>query len=314
MMPVNRITSASMILPIRMLALLIVLATGATALAQNVVVFVNGDPITAIDIEHRTKFMVLTGQKNVTRQAVLDELIDELLKIREGKRWNIEASDADVNTNYSAMARRMDKSAAELTQVFAQKGISANTLKSRIRADIVWNQLIRGRYRERLGVNDSEILAALAAKDPDARNAVGYEYVLRPILFLVPPGSGAAVYEGRKREADALRKTFKGCTESIPSVRAMNGVAVQQQVVRSSAGLPDVLRKVLDSVPVGELTPPEVTRHGIEVFAVCSKNESKSDSPGRKKALEDLQQKAFDRESKKYLRQLRKNALIEHGK
>jgi len=303
-----------MLLPIRMLAMLVVLATGAGALAQNVVVFVNGDPITAIDIENRTRFLVLTGQKQVTRQSVLDELIDETLKIREGKRWGIEASDADVNSNYSAMARRMDKSSDGLTQVLLQKGINASTLKSRIRADIVWNQLIRGRYRERLQLAESEVLAALTAKDPDARNAVGYEYVLRPILFLVPPNSGAAVYEGRKREADALRKTFKGCTESIPGVRAMNGVAVQQQVVRSSARLPDNLRKVLDSVPVGELTPPEVTRHGIEVFAVCSKNESKTDSPGRTKARDDLQQKAFDRESKKYLRTLRKNALIEHGK
>ena len=303
-----------MLLPIRMLAMLLVLATGAGALAQNVVVFVNGDPITAIDVEHRMRFLALTGGKQHSRQEVLDLLIDEVLKVREGRRWGIEASKEDVEGNYVRMARGMNRSPDQLTQQLAEKGISANTLKARIRADIVWNQLIRGRYRERLQINDQDIRAALTAKDPDAANAVGYEYLLRPILFLVPPGAGAAVYDARKREAEALRKTFKGCTESVPSVRAMRDVAVRDQVVRSSANLPDNLRKVLDSVPVGELTPPEVTRHGIEVFAVCSKNESKTNSAVRTKALEDLQTKAFERESKKYLRQLRKNALIERGK
>lgn len=300
-----------MLLPIRMLAMLIVLATGAGALAQTVVVFVNGDPITAIDIDNRMKFLVLTGQKQPTRQAVLDQLIDEVLKVREGRRWGIEASTADVEGSYARMARGMNRSSEQLTQDLAQKGISANTLKARIRADTVWQQLIRGRYRERLQVNDQDIRNALP---PGQSDAVGYEYLLRPILFLVQPGSGAAVYDARKKEADALRKTFRGCQESLPGVRAMNSVAVREQVVRSSANLPENLRKVLDSVPIGELTPPEITRLGVEVFAVCSRQESKTSSPGRQKAREQLETQNFERESKKYLSILRKNAMIERGK
>ena len=109
-------------------------------------------------------------------------------------------------------------------------------------------------------------------------------------------------------------RRFKGCTESVPTVRAMRDVAVRDQVVRSSSDLPDSLRKVLDGVPVGELTPPELTRHGIEMFAVCSRNESKSDTPGRRKTREILLTKRFEEESKKYLRQLRKNMMLEPGK
>jgi peptidyl-prolyl cis-trans isomerase SurA len=305
---VARIMSSSAMLRVRALALLIVLAAGGSALAQTVVVFVNGDPITAIDIEHRSKFLALTGQK-ASRQEVLDQLIDEILKVREGRRWGIDIGNADVDASYARMARGMNQSSEQLTQTLAQKGIGASTLKARIRADMVWQQLVRGRYQGRLHIPDKDVVSALEDKD-----AVGYEYLLRPILFLVPPGSGGAVYDGRRKEAEALRKTFKGCQESIPGVRAMNGVAVQQQVVRSSADLPDNLRKVLDSVPVGELTPPELTRHGIEMFAVCSRNETKTNTPGRKKAQEKLATAAFEKESKNYLRQLRKNAMIERGK
>src|SRR5262245_26749921 len=97
----SRMKSVSMVTRVRLLATLVVMAVGGTALAQTVVVFVNGDPITAIDVEQRSKFLVLTTQKQSPRQEVLDQLIDEKLKVREGRRWGIEASDEEVNNSYA---------------------------------------------------------------------------------------------------------------------------------------------------------------------------------------------------------------------
>jgi peptidyl-prolyl cis-trans isomerase SurA len=296
----NRIMSISAALKIRALAMLIVLAACGSAVAQSVVVFVNGDPITAVDIEQRGKLLLLTGQKTTSHQEVLDQLIDETLKVREGKRWGIVITDAKIDARYSRTARGMNYSSEQLTQILAQNGVSASTLKSRIRADMVWQQLVRARHQPRNLYTD-----AISALDENDAAAVDYEYVLRPILFLVPSGAGGAVYDGRREEADALRKTFKGCNESIPRVRAMHDVVVRNQVVRTSAILPDKLRKVLDGVPIGALTPPEVIRHGIEMFAVCSRNETKFDT---------RPYKAFEVKSKVYLRQLRENAIIERGK
>jgi peptidyl-prolyl cis-trans isomerase SurA len=295
-------------------AMLAVIVVGGSAAAQNVVVFVNGDPITAIDVDQRSKFNALTSPKPMARKEVVDQLIDEKLKVREGKRWGIEASDADVNTNFSAMAGRLQQTAEQLTQGLAQKGIHASTIKAKIRADIVWNQLIRGRYQSRMQLSDPEVRKLLEEKKLEERDAVGFDYTLRPILFLVTPGSPAATYDNRRREAEALRKTFKGCAESIPAVRAMRDVAVRDQIIRTSADVPDVLRKILDSIPLGQLTAPEVTKHGIEMFAVCAKNETKTDTPGRRAARDALMIERFEQESKRYLRQLRRDALIEPGK
>jgi hypothetical protein len=68
-------------------AAILLAATSTGALAQNVIVMVNGEPITALDIEQRSKFIQLTTQKTQPRQEVIDELIDEKLKVKEGKRW-----------------------------------------------------------------------------------------------------------------------------------------------------------------------------------------------------------------------------------
>ena len=43
--------------------------------------------------------MQLTTQKPPPRQEVLDQLIDEKLKVREAKRWGIEAIDKDVDNS-----------------------------------------------------------------------------------------------------------------------------------------------------------------------------------------------------------------------
>ena len=52
---------------------------------------------------------------------------------------------------------------------------------------------------------------------------------------------------------------------------------------RNSADLSPALREVLAKVEVGKVTPPEVTAGGVEVFALCEKKETNSDSPTKRK-------------------------------
>src|SRR6202034_4222621 len=75
--------------------------------AQSVAVMVNGDPITNYDIEQRSKLNFLSTHKPQVRQQVIDELIDEKVKIREGKKFSIDPSAADVDQSYGTMAARM---------------------------------------------------------------------------------------------------------------------------------------------------------------------------------------------------------------
>ena len=64
---------------------------GASPLpAQTVAVMVNGEPITNYDIEQRTKLNFLTTHKQPTRQEVIDELIDEKVKIKEAKKFGVD--------------------------------------------------------------------------------------------------------------------------------------------------------------------------------------------------------------------------------
>jgi len=290
-------------------AMLLCVAGMTDARAQQVVVIVNGEPITALDIDQRSKLIQLSAKKTPTRQEVLDELITEKLKVREGRKFGLEVSESELDSSYAAVARRMRLSADQLTEQLAKSGIYPGTLKARLRADMVWPQLVRGRFQSSLQIGEKDLLTAIDSKTDD----VGYDYMLRPIVFVVPPGSAEGVVEGRKREAEGLRARFQGCDEGIAFARALKDVVIREQFVRSSADIPAEQRKLLESVEVGKLTAPEVTKFGIEMFAICNKKQSAADNtPGKRRARETILTERYEQRSKEYLREIRRSAMIEY--
>ena len=61
-----------------------------------------------------------------------------------------------------------------------------------------------------------------------------------------------------------------------------------------------------------DLTPPEQTAEGIQMFAVCSKKESKTDAPGLKEVRDKMFEKKFGAKANRYLADLRRQAMIEY--
>ncbi len=295
-------------------ALALALATAGlprAALAQHVAVIVNGSPITTYDIEQRTKFNTLANHKSPTRQEVIEELIDEKLKVQVGERYKLEVSDGEVDRAYANMGQRMHLTAEQLTQALAHAGIDAGTLKARIRADISWQQIVRGKFQSSLQIREKDVFAKLASANKDEKKEVAYEYTLRPILFIVPPGASEQVIDARKREAEALRVRFESCDTGLRFAGALRDVAVRDQIVKSSADLPPEMRKLLDEVAVGKLTSPDVTAQGIQMFALCGKRASQVDSAATKEARDEMFAAQFQAKSKRYLEELRKQAMIE---
>ena len=78
---------------------------------------VNGEPITHYDIEQRSKLTTLSMHKQPDRQTVINELIDEKVKIREGKRFGVDPTASDIDQSYAQMAQRMRMIAGSAQQI-----------------------------------------------------------------------------------------------------------------------------------------------------------------------------------------------------
>ena len=287
----------------------IVLACPAAA---QVVVIANGSPITEYDIQQRMKLEASASQKGAARQQIIDDLINDRLKISKAKVYGLEVDDGEVNRAFEGMATRQHVTVQQFSQVLERAGISPNTVKARIRAELTWQQLIRGKFGASLQIGESDIASALKDRNESEASAVGYVYTLYPVTVVVPRGSSEATVSAKRGIADNLRTRFVSCNEGLAMARALRDVAVREPITRSSGDLSAQLREILGSIEVGHLTAPEVTPQGLQMFAVCNKKETTAESPLRREVREQIYTKRFESESKKFLEEIRKSAMIEY--
>jgi peptidyl-prolyl cis-trans isomerase SurA len=292
--------------------LLALMGSGAAALAQTVAVMVNGEPITNYDIEQRTKLNFLTTHKQAARQDVINELIDEKVKIREAKKFGVDPAASDVDQAYTSMSQRMRISTEQLTKSLESQGVRPETLKARIKADMVWTSLVRGRYKESLQVGEKDVAAAVREKGDEKSEVEAFEYRLQPVVLIVPRGSPSASIDVRRKEAEALRERVQSCEEASSYFRSIQNAAIRDIVTKTTADIPEVLRGVLDKTPIGHLTPPEVTKQGIEMVVLCGRKPTTIDTPKKREIREKMFAEKYEAKSKSYLREIRGAAMIEY--
>jgi peptidyl-prolyl cis-trans isomerase SurA len=281
--------------------------------AQTVAIMVNGEPITNYDIEQRTKLTTLTTHKPPARQQVVDELIDEKVKQKEAKKFGVDPSVSDIDEAYKGMSTRMRITPDQLTKSLESQGIRPDTLKERIKTEMVWSSLVRGRFKESLQVGEKEVAAAVPVSGGDDKQETeSFEYKMQPIVLIVPRGAAPAAIELRRKEAEALRARVQTCDEANAYFKAMQNAAIREPVTKTSADIPAVLREGLDKTPIGHLTAPEETKQGIEMVALCGRTPTTIDTPKKKEIREKMFAEKFEAKSKAYLQEVRKAAMIEY--
>lgn len=288
--------------------MLVLSGYGSSAHAQTVAAMVNGEAITQFDIDQRIKLTMLTTHKSVSRQEALEDLINDKVKIKEGKKYGLDLTSSDVDGAYGGMASRMRLSPDQLTKTLENNGIRAETLKSRIKADMTWSNLVRGRFQASFIVAEKELQGVGGS---DKAETESFEYLVRPVVLLVPRGAGAATVDARRKEAELLRSRIQSCDEAQEMFRSMRDGAIRDTLTKTSADLPANLREILDKTAVGHLTPPEVTKQGIEMVALCNRRPTKADTPAKREARDKIYAQKFEAKSKSYLQEARRGAMIE---
>jgi peptidyl-prolyl cis-trans isomerase SurA len=131
-------------------------------------------------------------------------------------------------------------------------------------------------------------------------------------VLIVPRGSAPSAIELRQKDAETLRARVETCEQANQYFKSMPNAAIRELVIRTSADIPANLRKVLDDTPIGHLTPPEVTKQGIEMVALCGRKPTTIDTPKRKEMRDKMFQQKYEQTSNAYLAEIRKAAMIEY--
>jgi peptidyl-prolyl cis-trans isomerase SurA len=287
------------------------LAAGISPLpAQSIVCMVSGEPITGLDIEQRTKLNFLTTRKQSTKQEILDELINDKVKIKEAKRYGVDPGVSDMDQAFAGMAQRMRLTPEQLSKSLESQGVRPETLKARLKSEMVWGSLVRGRFKESLQVGEKDVAEA-AQQSGESTQVDAFEYRLQPIVLIVPRGSAQGAIDQRRKEAESLRERVQSCDQANDYFKSMQNAAIRPVVTKTSADIPGPLRELLDKTPVGRLTPPEITKQGVEMVALCERKPTKIDTPKKREIREKMYTQKYEAKSKAYLADIRKAAMIE---
>ncbi|MHC5653241.1 SurA N-terminal domain-containing protein [Stappia sp.] len=295
-------------------AILMVGASGGPLMAQTAIkVVVNGKPITTYDISQRAKLLRLTTGKggSAASRAAQEELIDEQLKKAEAARLGITVSKSDVDNAFGNIAQRVKLSPKQLVQALRQSGITPDTLRNRLEAEIGWTQILRARFQSEVSIPEADIIAALqrkVGKETDKSK----EYSVRSVIFVVPGKSSAGQKAARKREAEQFRSRLNGCEQADDLSKNYREVVVMPMRTRLETEVPQQIRDLLDKTPVGKATSPQASDKGYEMFAVCEKREIASNAAARMEIEDELRAKEGQQMSRRLMREMRSRAIIDY--
>jgi peptidyl-prolyl cis-trans isomerase SurA len=292
----------------RLKAAVVLAATLAAvpALAQSAsLATVNGDPITARDVDQRMRVAAQIFRQPLSRPAALQQLIDDKVKNLEARRIGMRVTDSHMNEMMTRMAGSVRQTTIEFEQNLVRAGIEPEAVRAKITADTIWGELLRQRSRTG-SVSNAELDAELQRRVARGEAKV-IDYVVRQVVFVVPPGSSAGQ---RERDAAAARGRFTDCESGVEYMRTLRDVAVRERIGRTSVELSKQLQDVLEKTPLGRLTPPARSEQGVEMLAVCEKNERQDVSRLRAQIESEILQKRSEGTGAAYLNELRAKAEI----
>jgi len=283
------------------------------ALAQSTIrILVNDAAITSYDINQRAKMLSVFSRNQQGEKEAIEQLIDERLMLQEATSRGVTLTDTEVDEEIAKRARGANLSAAQFEQAMRQAGFNPQTFRDFVASNMAWQQIVRARFRATVDITDQDVAAALTNKTETGEVQTVSEYMLQPIIFVVPAGAGAGVEAQQRNQANAFRGGFQGCDTSLQQVGGTPGIVVKPQVRREEGQMSADMKEMLASVGVGGITEPERVADGIQLLAVCSKHEVAGQTTATVETREELSSERGQLLARRYLRDLRSDAVIEY--
>jgi peptidyl-prolyl cis-trans isomerase SurA len=284
-------------------AMLIGLSLSVMPVLAATAVTVNGVPISDLEVAARVKLLALEGGGGSSK--AMEQLINEQLQMQEAKRLNIAISEDQVDGAFQNVARNVNLSTDKLNELLLSRGVSADTMRARLRAALAWQQVTNMVVRDRVQLSDLELDQQASAQ---LGAEMSYDYILKEVLFITTGNASA-----RTGQANKYRAAFQGCDSAVQLSLNYTDAAVRDMGRRHATQLPEALAKELAGLNVGGITKPRVTEQGVSMLAVCSKTAARDTSFIKNKLRSEQGNEAMKAEAEKYLQELRKKAQIIRG-
>jgi len=258
-------------------------APAENGLSEGVVAIVNDNVISTYDLRQRVLYLMVTAGVRPTpenipqvQQEALRALIDERIEVQEIKReekeqkFEILATDDDVNHEIARMAQGNRMTADQLLEALSKVGVGADTLREQIRAEMSWQRWIQGRYGgSRMKIGQDQVNAVIRALEAEASKP---QYQVSEIFIDSTRAGGIGpATDGAKQLITQMQQgaPFAAVARQFSSApTAANGGDAGWE---SESELAPEVRDAITQIRVGQLSAPIVTHDGVYIILVRDK-------------------------------------------
>lgn len=246
-------------------------------LSESVVAVVNDDIISTYDLVQRMRLLVVTSGIQVNdsnlpqiRDEALRSLVDERLQIQElrrverEQRFEIIATDQDVDEEIAQIAQGNNTTAEGLLGSLAAQGVGADTFRAQLRAEISWQRWIRGRYGSRVRIGEDQIKAVLAQMAADSTRT---QYQIAEVFIDAQRvgGSDQAVAAANQLIAQLQQGApFQAVARQFSSAPTAASGGDAGWV--GAGQMPPEVEAALQNLRPGQLSQPIVVRDGVYII------------------------------------------------
>jgi peptidyl-prolyl cis-trans isomerase SurA len=291
-------------------------AAAATAENRGVLAVVNDQPITGFDVEQRIKMTSVLGSgKKLTRKEALELLINDILKRAETTRLKATLTEEQVDAAVERLAKGSGTTVEGLEAKLKTAGITMKALRAQLLTNLSFNRVLVGKYKIKPHVEDAEIDRKLAQLKQDPRLQPIQIFELREISLPMQSTGELVVtqlLQSRLMEAQQIQQKYTGCAKANEAVAGIFNIRISNVLQVQADKLPGKMRETLEKAGTKTLLGPMRAKDGIQLIAFCGKRMIAPEGPTREQVQRMLTEKVYDTYEEKYLRDLRRTALIDY--
>ena len=275
---------------IKIILLSLLLLLPVKANETNIVIKVNNEIITNIDIENEIKYLVaLNNELKETSEEILKNLakqsvIKEKIKKKEvSKYFKFNTSQEFLDTVIKSYYTKLGIDSLENFKIYLQEyDLELDIVKNKIEIELLWNQLISRQYQGQISINKKDLENKVEKYLKE--NELTKEFNLSEIVFQIK-NNNEIIEKKNLIKKDIVKKGFKSAA-NIYSISESSKFGGELGWIKSNQ-LSNKILDILTDLSIDEISEPIKIPNGYIILKINDIREITIEKD-KEKLLDDL--------------------------
>ena len=239
----------------------------------SIVLKVDNEIITNTDIKNESKYLIALNKdlaklgNNEIYEIAKDSIVREKIKIKELKNY-IDLNKFDDENLIQSVLRnfysKLNIQNFEDFKVYLNKNdLSYANIRSKIKVEILWNQLISELYKKQVIINEKKIKEKIISEKLNEQQFL--EYDLSEIVFSIDDEN--SYKETYSKISDSISEFGFKVTANKFSIADSNKFGGEIGIVNENQ-LSNLIREVLKNIEIGQYTKPILVANGYLILKI----------------------------------------------